>query len=525
VWDPAGGRRLATLTGHTGWVWSVAWAARPDGTLLLATGSTDKTLIHQVVPPDPPAPAGTHHQHQPARLLRHAAHGLLALGDHGLWPPLCLLHDTLAITGATRTGTARAATREQPTAGADPHSGPTADRPTTATAAHPEAASGPPAGGAPATIDPRLRSLTDHPGIQRLQALRWPPAARTGLAALLIADLHHDPAFQPPAASHTERQEALTAALASPTTAATPAGKAATAALRAAADQIDARTTALLRIVGPDAVATDPTLPLRLRHRTAAMPPLDNQQIGVLTATVAALDRPARSEAGTTAHAAGNVGVSRHGPPTHLLASHLALPADVFALAQLRGDLLYRLHAADPDQHPHSLTIILDTSPPTFGPVEVVLKTVVHAATTALWRAGLNPTIIYLDRPGLAVEIGHPADLAIMWTRRSLRPPDLTTALRTADPTVTGIASPGNPTTAVLTHHHLAREHPVNPAPGLRVVTTHHPGDEPPHNATRHPDHLHLPPRPGAEALADAVRRLLRPAGYPATAPTNRPPA
>jgi WD40 repeat protein len=45
VWDlvtraPATG----PLTGHTGWIWSVAFGVTPDGRLLLASGSDDRTV-------------------------------------------------------------------------------------------------------------------------------------------------------------------------------------------------------------------------------------------------------------------------------------------------------------------------------------------------------------------------------------------------------------------------------------------------------------------------------------------------
>lgn len=91
-----------------------------------------------------------------------------------------------------------------------------------------------------------------------------------------------------------------------------------------------------------------------------------------------------------------------------------------------------------------------------------------------------------------------------MWTSRTLDSPDLASALRTA-----ASAPPSH--AAVLTHRHLAREHPLVATPDLRVVTTHVPGDEPPPAPARSPYHLHISPHPTPRALAEVVRFLLQP--------------
>ncbi|AEH09994.1 MULTISPECIES: WD40 repeat domain-containing protein [Protofrankia] len=71
------------LTGHIGWVRSVAWATGGDGRLLLATGSYDGTVRVWTVGVPAPRPR------VPARIdpagapLRTAAAGLVLLGAAG----------------------------------------------------------------------------------------------------------------------------------------------------------------------------------------------------------------------------------------------------------------------------------------------------------------------------------------------------------------------------------------------------------------------------------------------------------
>ncbi|WP_445548389.1 hypothetical protein [Frankia sp. CiP1_Cm_nod1] len=561
-----------------------------------STGTSSSMVISSV-----PAAVGT-----AAAALRTAAAGLVLLGAGGLWPPLSLLADLVTLTGkpiaapvgtdpttvgggpaggriigsgrngvsgagsgtadtgdgetteaaiATDTG-AHAFSRptgvaSRPT-GVASHSTGVASRPTGAasTPARPAYPLGgapgrpadggtpgrPPGGDGPALYDPRLRALAAHPGVGRLRALGWPPAARVGLAALLAADLPAGPRAIPPAGSTPiDQHHALTVALRSPPgPAAAPLTSRQLDRLTAAAG-ITPQLASLLGLVGPDAVATDPTLPLRLRGRAPAMPPLPTYQHTLLL-TVTALTTAGTGQAITSTHTPGSTGITHHGTPRALLPTHHALPDDLFTLRLARGDLLYRHHTTTPTLPPHPVTIILDTSPPTYGPVETLLRLTAHLLTTTLWHAGTHPTLITFDQPALALPLTGPADLAAIWTSRTLDPPDLATALRTAEHTP-------QPTTVLLTHHHLPDDHPLPLGPHLRLLTTHTPGDEPPtrphrtnnrtsnthqtgHNQTSGPTrthghghshspdnryHRHLPPHPDPAALAAAIHALLTP--------------
>jgi hypothetical protein len=467
IWDPTTGTRLTTLTGLTEPVLSVAWARRDDGTHLLATACVDQTLIHQITYPAPPdttsRPTATN---PPDTTLTQATHTLIALGAAELWPPLSLIHDLVTITGAAP----------------DPGT----------------------------LIDSRLRVLVAHPGVGLLRGLGWPPAARAGFAALLAAELPGDPLFAaPPDSSAEDRERSLHAALDTP---AAPPSRVPVDGVEQAADGVDAHLVALLRVLGPEAVAANPALPLRLRHRVCAMQPFGAEEARLLADVASASRDVTRADAGSATFSPGSAGISRHGNPNRLLPSQLALPDDLMTLARLRGDLLYRLHRGVPPARPQPVTLVLDVTPPVFGPIETVLKTIVHAATTELWRAGLKPTLVTLDRPGFAVLVAVPEDLALMWTSRTLEPPDLDTALKTA-------ARATGSRTAVLTHPHLARDHPLVATPGMRVVTASLPGDDPLPPPAHNPYDLRVPPHPTARDIATAVRALLHPTSSSAAAP------
>jgi hypothetical protein len=108
-----------------------------------------------------------------------------------------------------------------------------------------------------------------------------------------------------------------------------------------------------------------------------------------------------------------------------------------------------------------------------------------------------------LGDPYTTISLVSRADLVAVWTSRSLMAPDLAAALDTA----AGRAR----TTVVLTHHHLARDHPVVATARVRLLTTHAPGD-PPRRPVVNAYHVHLPPSPGHRDLAAAVARLVTPA-------------
>ncbi|TQS46767.1 hypothetical protein FL583_00350 [Cryptosporangium phraense] len=453
-YDAETGAELYTLPGRLVQVFALATLPLPDGRFLLATGGTGDESVRLYTVSGPWArPARAPVALAPVTAgLRHAATGLVTLGLRDLWYPLSWIDQLITATG------------------------PDGD---------------------------------DDPGIRRLRQLRWPPAARVGLAALLLADRLGAPRFRPPDGSTPGGQLAhLLAALASD-----PDSRSALPLppddVHAAADRLDGRLITLLRILGPDAVAADPLLPLRLRDGARAMPDVDPGLLGLVGAVSPREEavRPASANAVGGRPDAGGVG--RRGPLTRLLPSQLALPADVLDLRAQRGELLFRQQPVESERPPEPVTLILDTSPSTFGPVENALRTVAHLIVVTLWRAGLPAWVITTDRPGLCLPLRERADLAVLWTRRGLIQTGLETGLATA-------RRRGRPL-VVLTDWHRAADHPLAPGPSLRLLTSHVPGDEP--DASPGPFRDHLPPHPDGPALAGAVRVALRSARVHAGAP------
>ncbi|MCP4654561.1 MAG: WD40 repeat domain-containing protein, partial [bacterium] len=214
-----------------------------------------------------------------------------------------------------------------------------------------------------ATIEP----LTSHPGIRELAALRWPEASRPGLVALLLKDVpRHDEWKPPPDATPTKLRDALAEALTGETR--TPdAPTLPVAALLRGADAIDERLLTLLELVGPDAVAADPALPLNLLPQVSKLPAMSAPQRRLLGLRL-------RLDEGGPAQGYGpgidRTGISLRGELRSVLPSQLALPEHVFRARYVRGDLLYRARTGQEPPLLRPTVIVLDVSPPVFGPIE-----------------------------------------------------------------------------------------------------------------------------------------------------------
>ncbi|GGK97328.1 hypothetical protein Sme01_35840 [Sphaerisporangium melleum] len=498
TWIPLPDRRLLLVTGdavgtlhfHDGrtgdlldWratgagpLLSVSWVVHPGGRVeLWATHERGARRYELVVRPPvgaatPSAPASA-----PAGDVGMAGRALLRLGEGGLWPPLGLVDDLVTLTG----------------------------------------------GGSGRLHDERLAAFASHPGIVRLRGLSWPEAARAAFAALLAAPLGHDPVFTPPSEATPGLADALGRAMATG-----PARQAAPAhtdldGLNRAANAITAQTVTLLSLIGPERSADDPMLALRMGHHAPALPPLSERRLRLLAAHAHLPQRRARrSDGGTPRHTPGTAGIVRHGRPTHLLHTDLALPVDLFNLRALQSQLLYRRHTTPQPPVPRPLTLVLDTTPPTFGPVEQTLRLVGHALVVASWEFGLQPHLITLTDPDVAYPLTGVEGLLRMWTSRTLRPPR--PALRAALAT----AADTSRVTVLLTHQHAPVDHKAI-GPALLLVTTRHPA-EPAGPRPLSPYHHEVRPEPGTGDLTALVTALLlqeteRAAGR-SSASVRRPP-
>ena len=364
--------------------------------------------------------------------------------------------------------------------------------------------------------DARLAALAGEPGITRLRGLaagqpRWGPDARAAFAALLAVGLdipaqYTPPRDAPPAELQDALHEALTAETGPGVSAVTRPWRIVVADLRTAASTVDDRIITLLAILGPDACAADPLLPLRLAHHIPRLPVLSPRELRFLASTGSRQPPSPRPAAalGTLTYSPGTVGVARSGALTRLLPTQLALPSDLFATRLAEDQLLFRQHRAPTPPAPHPVTLILDTTPPTYGPAGTVLRLAAHLITTTLWAHGHHPALITLDTPATPTQLHTPADLITIWTATTLDNPAalLTTAHRTA----TALGQP----VVLLTHHQTARDNRYAPGPGNRLLTTHQPPEKPPPEPAS-ARHVHLPPTPTQTQLTAAIARLLTP--------------
>jgi hypothetical protein len=165
-------------------------------------------------------------------------------------------------------------------------------------------------------------------------------------------------------------------------------------------------------------------------------------------------------------------------------------------------DLAYRQHTAPGLPPPAAHVLVLDTTPPVFGPAEVVLRVAVQLITLLLWGHDAWPAVVTLTRPGLAAPVRTAEDLVRVWASRTLARPELEVALAAA-------AGTGLPV-IVLSTWHLPRDRQLRPGPGLKLLTTHNPGYPPPPAPDR-PGHRHLPPDPTPRQLTTALTHLLTP--------------
>ncbi|WP_157751677.1 WD40 repeat domain-containing protein [Actinoplanes derwentensis] len=478
IWNPHTGHTITTLTEHTNSFWSVAWATRPGrsdqrhlaerGTFL-AVGCRDGTVyLHEIIGVAPVAVrpfdvmSEAHADRAPAP--RDAIAGLVGLGRGGLWPPLGLVADLLAMTG-------------------DPSSRGMLN-------------------------DSGLAELDGHPFLRRAAGLKWPPAARAAVVGLITAQFEHPERFALPAAHLDAAAPALRAGRA---VGGDPGRKPrmGSAEVRAALDAMPERILDLLIILGPEALSADPAMALRLSSLSDRLPELPPEALTVLGGAAAganpATNRAVLAVAGRPA--AGDVArtdplLDRHGPPHRLIHSHLGLPGPVHQALAVTEGLLYRRIPGIPPSECEPTALVLDVSPATYGPVEVVLRSLVHLVVNALWKAGAEPLFLTADPSLPAVVLTRPGQLAHVWTARSLAPPDLHAA--TAEAHATGRS------VVLLTHLQtaLAQRLPGTAEPHLTVVTTQTPG-MPVTPVPTHPRHHHLGALPTADELVALAAVLL----------------
>ncbi|MGA5515968.1 hypothetical protein ACPCK2_06830 [Streptomyces pseudogriseolus] len=448
VWDTEEPRRIRLLLppdGAGGHLWTLVWS--PVGDQLAATYNSGAAVLWELFTGGsrnvtPPAPPSGHEE-----LARIAA--LAAV--HGYGVPLDLLADVLALVRGT--------------------------------------------------TPPRLRALAGHRGLHGLRELGWPGPALTGLVLLLVADLPADPAYlAPPEVTADDLARALGPVLTGfsvPARRSRPVLTELTAALGAVDDQL----LALLRVLGPEAVAADPTLPARMRRLRLTLPPPGTAQRALLDLRL--LDGETGLATGG-AGGTGRAGLARHGPANRLLPTQLALPTELLRTRHARDELLYRTSSGMLPRDPHGVVLVLDDTPATHGKVGSVLRLAAHLMAVTALRLGRPCALVPLSEPWRSQILMGAEDLVQVWAAGSLTAGDVPAALREADVLAGRITTDmaGPPRTVLLTHPYLRSA----PRPGLRELRVHYPRI-PWREPARH-RHV-LPPDPTPQELRAVLIALL----------------
>jgi WD40 repeat protein len=468
VWDAASGTQRARLAGHESWVSSVAWT--PDGGTL-ASGSGDHTVrIWDAVSgaelarfrfeeeyvwrlawaPGGAFLASSHHgdvfrlwdtrpfvssrrvvstSSPPPRELAALPTALTALHGIGIHPPLSLVRDLLRLTAGL-------------------------------------------------AVDGAAATLAGLPGMHKLSALRWPTAARVGLAAWLLRRVPMHGWEPPPEADAAQLREHLAAAMGgeaiapqSPDPPLVP--------LQQAVAGVDDRFLTLLAMLGKDGVAANPALIVRLARKLPALPALAESRRRLLGLR---LDLDGTGHAQGQGPGAERAGVQRRGDLRSLLPAQLALPEAVLQARQARGELLYRAKAGREPPRLRAAVLLLDASPASFGPVEATTRLAAYVLASTLMRARLPVWLVTAGGAGTAAFLENPADLIDIWSRRTLepaRPVRALAAARALRATLVG-QDAFEPVIVLLAHANFGadEEAPMPPGlvPGLRGLFVHHVG-------------------------------------------------
>lgn len=297
-------------------------------------------------------------------------------------------------------------------------------------------------------------ALAAHPGIRALVALHWPASARLGLAALLLAQLPPTDWAPPPTLTPAQLAARLTEALAGEPCPPQPAPIALAALVRAAAC-LDERLLVLLRLLGPQAVAREPGLPLRLLPQLPALPLR-------LTSDRALLGHALAHESGRASQRGAGwerTDLARRGQPTQLLPSQFALPAELFRFRARGGTLLYRQRAAHEPPRLRPTVLLLDVSPPTFGPVEELTRLAAFSVAEALLEAHQPVALVLAGGPTRTLQITSTSHLLACWTERAYAAADEAEALQQAKRLAALMTTDTlAPRILVLSHAHFGRD-------------------------------------------------------------------
>jgi ATP-dependent Clp protease ATP-binding subunit ClpC len=301
-----------------------------------------------------------------------------------------------------------------------------------------------------------LRDLArdKNEGMRSLNRLGWPIPARIGLVALL---LHGIPLrdWAPPADSApAEVQRDLKIALGGGDIEADPPFPPMVH-LTESLKRVDNRLLSMLTMLGPVEAAKDPALPLRMLPKVKKLPAMTVMKrslLGVRVWSGGAYGRSIGRGAGSGRGPVG--GVETSGVRTDwasVLPSQFALPKKVFAYKYAKGELLFRAReVAEPPQL-RPTVILLDVSPPAFGPVEGITRLAAHMVGSTLMEARVPVTLVTCgDNTEYITELSRPSDMLEIWTRRTLAMIDQSRFLKVASAVRANMVESSGPEPIIL---------------------------------------------------------------------------
>ncbi|OUL34959.1 hypothetical protein BV372_12695 [Nostoc sp. T09] len=333
-------------------------------------------------------------------------------------------------------------------------------------------------GGQP--VDNPLAQLAKNTEISELIALRWSAPARIGLVALLLHKIPF-PGWEPPSGiSPKEISNALQAGLAGepiePQAPPPPISL-----LQEAAKLIDEQLLSLLTILGEQAVAAEPALPLRLLSRIPNLPALNFLQRQLLGMRVCFGDHTGRSIGNTPGAERGQVSgveTSSRTDWSSLLPTQLALPQTVLNYRYQRGELLFRTRELAEPPRLRPTVLLLDVSPPVFGPIEAITRIAAFAVANFLRQADIPVVLISTgEEQEQILQLENPQDLVEIWTYHAMSPANELRSLKLANAIRTNLLDESGlePIILLLTHPWFGAEVQLSRVPGLRGLFVQYP--------------------------------------------------
>ena len=240
--------------------------------------------------------------------------------------------------------------------------------------------------------------------------------------------------------------------------------------------RVDERLLTLLTALGPQAVAADPGLPLRLLPQLPHLPPMTELHRQLLGSPLHALGTGPAQGSGSGIDRAG---LALRGPITTLAPSQWAYPRRLLHWRHADGGLLYRTRTGREPPRLRPMVIVLDTSPACWGVIESLTRPAAHALADTLARSRC-PVLLLTAADRQVHYLGNPAERLTVLTHRSTQTPDIAAVLARAQALSQELSTDQalTPLIILLTHCRWGAEWegPAKPITGLRALFVQYPG-------------------------------------------------